>query len=84
MIDLHDSIVKVFEIIVEDATVTDLKAETSKLLKAICSFDFVVMLHIMKTSLSKSVVLSEALQRKDQDILNAMTLLLLRSMNCKK
>ncbi|BBN11518.1 hypothetical protein MPTK1_5g12630 [Marchantia polymorpha subsp. ruderalis] len=58
----------------ELCSVTVSKAKVLRLLEAICSFDFVLMLYIMKTILSKSVVLFEALQRKDQDILNAMNL----------
>ncbi|PTQ49253.1 hypothetical protein MARPO_0003s0141 [Marchantia polymorpha] len=49
VLGLYDSVVKVLETIVEDATVTDSKAEASKLLE-------------------------EALQRKNQDILNAIDL----------
>lgn len=69
MLDLYDSVVKVLEI-----TVKDLKAEASRLLEVICCFDFNLMLHIMKAVLSKSAVLSEALQHKYQNILNAMNL----------
>ncbi|BBM98937.1 hypothetical protein MPTK1_1g17350 [Marchantia polymorpha subsp. ruderalis] len=70
MLDLNDLAVKVLEFIVENATVID----SSRLLKAIWSLDFVLMLHTIKMVLRKCKVLSKALQRKDQDIVNAMDL----------
>lgn len=42
------------------------------------------MLHIMKAVLSKCVVLSEALQQKDQDILNAMDLVVVSKYELQK
>lgn len=72
VLDLYDSVVKVLEIIVKNATITVSKAKASRLLDAICCFDFVLMLHIMKSVLKISPILSEALQRYDQDILNVM------------
>ena len=39
------------------------------------TFDFVFMLHLMKTTLGITCNLSDALQRKDQDIVNAINLL---------
>jgi hypothetical protein len=74
VLDLYGTTVKVLEMIVEDASSTDSRAEASRLLEAIGGFDFVLMLHIMKAVLCKSAVLSEALQRRDQDIVNAMDL----------
>ncbi|BBN09146.1 hypothetical protein MPTK1_4g17540 [Marchantia polymorpha subsp. ruderalis] len=41
-------------------------------------FDFVLMLHIMKSVLSKSVILSKALEHKNQDILNFIDLVIVR------
>lgn len=61
MLDFYDSSVKILEIIVEESIVTYTKIKVSRLLEVMCYFDFVVMLHIMKTVLSKSVVLSKAL-----------------------
>ncbi|BBM97064.1 hypothetical protein MPTK1_1g02760 [Marchantia polymorpha subsp. ruderalis] len=72
VLDLYDLVVKVLEMIVKNATITVSKAKASRLFDAICCFDFVLMLHIMKSVLKISPILSEALQRYDQDILNVM------------
>jgi hypothetical protein len=74
LLDLFDSAVKVLEIIVGDGVVSDSRGEASRLLEIVCTYDFVLMLHLMKAVMSKTAVLCDALQRKDQDIVNAMDL----------
>lgn len=74
MIDLYPSVIEVLVKITEDASASEARGEASRLLDTICGYQFIFLLHLMKLILSKSSDLSEALQRKDQDILNAMDL----------
>ena len=74
VIVLFSSVVDVLEIIVEDGTTSEQRGEACALLDSIQSFDFVFNLHLMKGVLGITNELSQALQRKDQDIVNAMSL----------
>jgi hypothetical protein len=71
---LFSPVIDVLEVIAEDATYTDQRNEASKLLYDMQCFEFVFMLHLMKQVLGITNALSQALQRKDQDIVNAMQL----------
>lgn len=51
-----------------------IRAETKGLLKGTLTFDFVFILLLMHRVLETSDMLCQALQRKNQDILNAMSL----------
>ena len=62
------------EIISEDGLNADQRAEVDGLLEKLQTFDFAFTLHLMKNILGITNELSQALQRKDQDIINAMTL----------
>ena len=63
------------EIAGDGETTSESRGEESRLLEAVAfSFDFIFVLHLMRTQLSISADLSNALQRKEQDILNAMDL----------
>ncbi|KAL4611456.1 hypothetical protein ACB092_08G124600 [Castanea dentata] len=53
---------------------SDQRAEANILIGLLQTFEFVFDLHLMKGVLGISNELSQALQRKDQDIVNAMTL----------
>ena len=66
--------IDVLEIIVEDGSNSEKIYEATNLLESMQSFDFVFSLHLMRTILGITNELSQALQRKDQDIVNAMTL----------
>ena len=50
------------------------KADVDAAFDAITSFEFILILHLMKEMLSITDDLCQALQRKSQDILNAMSL----------
>jgi len=63
-----------WEIITEDGINSQQRAEASALLALLQSFDFTFCLHLMKEILGITNELSEALQRKEQDIVNVMTL----------
>ncbi|CAH9074444.1 unnamed protein product, partial [Cuscuta europaea] len=58
----------------DDVTTSMQKVEIEYLLKMMHCFDFVLNLHMMKFILEISNELSHALQRRDQDIVNAMDL----------
>ncbi|KAL5160757.1 Zinc finger MYM-type protein 1 [Glycine soja] len=66
--------IDVLEIIKEDGSNADQRAEANGLLHLLEDFDFAFTLHLMKNVLGISNELSQALQRKDQDIINAMNL----------
>ncbi|XP_034208132.1 zinc finger MYM-type protein 1-like [Prunus dulcis] len=66
-------VVKVLEWIVDDVNQDNL-GEANRLLKEIQTFDFVFHLYLMRFILGITNDLSKALQKKDQDIVNAMML----------
>jgi hypothetical protein len=74
VIELFPSIVDVLENIAEDGTVPSTRADALNLIERICCFDFIFMLFLAKSILGISSQLSIALQRRDQDIINAMDL----------
>ncbi|GMP24744.1 hypothetical protein CsSME_00001906 [Camellia sinensis var. sinensis] len=59
-------------------------AKANVLLVSIQSFEFVFNLHLMKTILVITSELSQALQRKDQDIVNAMNLVQISKVRLQK
>ena len=71
---MFSAVVDVLDTIVEDGSNSDQRAEASNLLAAMQSFEFVITVHLMKSILAITNDLSQALQRKDQDIENAMRL----------
>ena len=66
--------VQLLEVIEKDGRLSDQRAEASDLLDFIQCYEFVFLLHLMKTVLGITNELSQALQRKDQDLVNAMDL----------
>ncbi|XP_031283368.1 zinc finger MYM-type protein 1-like [Pistacia vera] len=61
--------------VLEDLTKnSDNRVEAGDLVDYMTSFDFAFNLHMMKNILGITFELSQALQRKDQDIINAMSL----------
>ena len=67
-------VIKVLEIIMEDSSNYEQRYEVTNLLESMQSFNFVFSLHLMRAILGITSELSQALQRKDQGIVNAMTL----------
>ena len=67
-------VVGVLDVIVDDGTNSEQRSEANNLIESMLSFDFVFSLHLMKTLMRVTNQLSKALQRKDQDIINAMNL----------
>jgi len=70
---MFSAIVDVLEIIEEDG-LSDQKVEARSIMRSILSFEFVFALHLMKNILGITNELSIALQKKNQDIVNAMDL----------
>ncbi|OAP05807.1 hypothetical protein AXX17_AT3G32400 [Arabidopsis thaliana] len=74
LVDLFTLIIKVLEWIEDDGTDSTKRRQANGLLKYFNTFDFVFYLQLMLLILGLTNSLSVALQRKDQDILNAMSL----------
>ncbi|XP_048425917.1 zinc finger MYM-type protein 1-like [Pyrus x bretschneideri] len=71
---MFSSILDVLEVIADDRVSSQQRCEANHLLDSMQLFDFVFNLHLMKDILGITNELSQALQRKDQDIVNAMKL----------
>ncbi|XP_074326930.1 uncharacterized protein LOC141664873 [Apium graveolens] len=74
VISMFESIVDVLDFIVEDGLNSEQRGEAFNLLVLIQSFDFIFSLHLMKVILGITNELSIVLQRKENDIVNAMQL----------
>ncbi|XP_029147089.1 uncharacterized protein [Arachis hypogaea] len=74
LISLFPSMVNVLEYVEEDGNNSEQRAEACHLLNVIQSFEFIFNLHLIKNILGVTNELSQALQRNDQDIVNAMAL----------
>ncbi|KAF8393116.1 hypothetical protein HHK36_021357 [Tetracentron sinense] len=74
LIVMFSSVISVLEIVVTDGFSMEKRGDALNLLKLAQTFDFVFDLHLMKTILGITNELSKALQRKEQDIVNAMSL----------
>ncbi|KAI8535892.1 hypothetical protein RHMOL_Rhmol10G0210100 [Rhododendron molle] len=74
LVNMFSSVIEVLEFVSEDHSNTEQKAESNVLLENLQSFEFVFNLHLMRVILAITSELSLALQRKDQDIVNAMAL----------
>ncbi|XP_074306454.1 uncharacterized protein LOC141641701 [Silene latifolia] len=72
---LYGTLIRVFEIISKGAKSVDDRAKAEIGIDHLESFEFVFMLHLMKVVYGYTNSLCEAIQRKDQDIVNAMTIL---------
>ncbi|KAI0513372.1 hypothetical protein KFK09_009389 [Dendrobium nobile] len=71
---MYASVLEVLEIVKEECIHDQQSVEAGVLINAMESFDFVLTLHLMIDILGITNELSQALQRKDQDIINAMKL----------
>ncbi|XP_071726854.1 uncharacterized protein [Rutidosis leptorrhynchoides] len=74
LIEMFPSILKVLEYVKEEGTNGSSQNQAHGLLKYLKSFDFVFYLHLMFHILGFTNILSQALQRKDQNILEAVSL----------
>ena len=74
LINMFSYVIEVLGIIVDDGSNKEQRYEATNLLESMQSFNFIFSLHLMRTILGITNELSQALQRKDQDIVNVMTL----------
>ncbi|XP_050875349.1 uncharacterized protein LOC127078974 [Lathyrus oleraceus] len=72
IVSLFSSMIDVLEMIEEDGINLYKKGETLMLMNYMPTFEFIFILHLMKIVLGITHDLSQALQRSDQDIVNAM------------
>jgi hypothetical protein len=75
LLAMFSSVLDVLEIIREDGMNSEQRTEAVILTDIMESFNFVFMLHCLRRILAVTNEFSQALQRKDQDIENAMSLL---------
>ncbi|CAL8116952.1 unnamed protein product [Prunus armeniaca] len=73
IISMFTSVVHVLQMVIDDNP-NESVGEANKLMREIRSFEFVFHLFLMKVILGLTNDLSQALQRKDQEIVNAMAL----------
>ncbi|KAL1225040.1 hypothetical protein V5N11_002819 [Cardamine amara subsp. amara] len=74
LVELFSSVIKVLEYVQDEGLDNTHRSQANGLLKYIHTFDFVFYLHLMLVILGLTENLSMALQRKDQDILNVVSL----------
>ncbi|CAM8986703.1 unnamed protein product [Rhodiola kirilowii] len=74
LVELFPIVLKVLEYIEEDGSDSMKRCQANGLLRYFQSFDFVFYLQLMLLILGLTESLSMVLQRKDQDILNAMSM----------
>ncbi|XP_059658681.1 uncharacterized protein LOC132305013 [Cornus florida] len=75
LISMFSSVIDVLEIIIDDGSYVEQRSEAKILLTLMQSFGFVFTLHLMRVVLGVTNELSKALQKKNQDIVNAMSLI---------
>ncbi|XP_028065772.1 uncharacterized protein LOC114268755 [Camellia sinensis] len=81
---MFSTVINVLKMISEDSSNSKQRVEANVLLDSIQSFEFVFNLHLMKTMLAITSELSQVLQRKDQDIVNAMNLVQISKVRLQK
>ncbi|XP_016902101.2 uncharacterized protein LOC107991537 [Cucumis melo] len=74
LVTMFSSVVDVLETIMDSGSNSEQKYEARILMTSILLFDFVFNMHLMKNILGITNDLSQVLQRKYQDIVNAMNL----------
>ncbi|KAJ0545045.1 putative ribonuclease H-like superfamily [Helianthus annuus] len=74
LVDMFPSIIRVLEYVKDECFNPCSQNQAIKMLAFLSSFEFVFYLHLMLHILGLTDVLSRALQRKDQDILEAVLL----------
>ncbi|GLT86945.1 hypothetical protein SLE2022_050520 [Rubroshorea leprosula] len=71
---VFESTIDVLDYLIDDGFDLTQRERAFALFKQLQTFDFIFLLHLMKSVLVKTNDLSQALQKKDQDIINAMKL----------
>ncbi|XP_070023304.1 uncharacterized protein [Nicotiana sylvestris] len=80
---LFGSILDVLESLVLDADSTDERAKAMRYLRACQTFEVAFMLHLMSDILAITNELNKCLQKREQDIVNAMLLVEVAKKSCK-
>ncbi|XP_039145998.1 zinc finger MYM-type protein 1-like [Dioscorea cayenensis subsp. rotundata] len=75
LLTMWESVLEVLQNVCQDGSVADQKGLASSLISKMESFEFVFVLHLMMKVLGITNELSNALQQKDQNIVNAMALI---------
>jgi hypothetical protein len=78
---MWDSILKVLENVIDDATNSTQKNTVAGLIEKIKSFEFTFIMHLMLKFLGYTNELSHTLQRKDQNIICAVSLIVIAKQN---
>jgi hypothetical protein len=71
---MWSSVLDVLEHIKDDGTLPEQRCSAMSLMDKMENFEFVFTMHLLRNILGITNELSQALQRKDQDIVNAMSL----------
>ena len=71
---MFDAMIEVLDFFAQDGREREQRGEASFLLRTLQTFDFIFFLKLMLNILGITNVLSKALQRRDQDIENAVKL----------
>ncbi|KAK9075908.1 hypothetical protein SSX86_004238 [Deinandra increscens subsp. villosa] len=71
---LYDSIIEVLEYVEETSSNSTIITQAGGLIEDLRRYDFVFYMHLLTHLLDSTNNLSQSLQRKDQDLLNAMSL----------
>ncbi|XP_028955524.1 uncharacterized protein [Malus domestica] len=74
VLTMFSSVIDVLEVIADFGSKTEQKCKAEVLLGSLWSFDCIFSLHMMINVLGITDALSQALQKKDQDIVNAINL----------
>eukprot|EP00268_Persea_americana_P032678 TRINITY_DN32224_c2_g1_i10.p1 TRINITY_DN32224_c2_g1~~TRINITY_DN32224_c2_g1_i10.p1 ORF type:complete len:145 (+),score=23.47 TRINITY_DN32224_c2_g1_i10:106-540(+) len=81
---MYYSVIDVLELVQDDGTLSEQKAEARFLMGSVQYFDFILGLHLKKNILGITNELSLALQRKDQNIVNAMKIVKVSKLRLQK
>ncbi|KAH7655857.1 Ribonuclease H-like protein [Dioscorea alata] len=75
LLTMWESVLEVLQNVCQDGSIANQKGLASSLISKMESFEFVFVLHLMMKVLGITNELSNALQQKDQNIVNAMALI---------
>ncbi|KAH7674053.1 Ribonuclease H-like protein [Dioscorea alata] len=75
LLTMWESVLEVLQNVCQDGSIADQKGLASSFISKMESFEFVFVLHLMMKVLGITNELSNALQQKDQNIVNAMALI---------
>ncbi|XP_071704499.1 uncharacterized protein [Rutidosis leptorrhynchoides] len=74
LLNMFNATREVLKSIIEDGSYSSQRAEADTAYRYLISFEFVFILHLVKEIMGRTDILSQALQKKTQDIVNAIRL----------